>query len=160
MAAMRKLLLVLISTAIVGIDCSLAEEAAKDESRIHVEDFTKQLPIGLLNVPLGTVVTVKCRSFLPTKEESGFKDAFWKRQVEIIEANGKALKPPVRIEWTELSYSPVDKPPVGTTIEVVGYETGSFDGIPKDLPIAAGPAFAFHSKFSPMKLVSGSTSKR
>lgn len=155
---MRKVLPVLIFTSIVSGDCSLAQETAKDENRIHVEEFARQLPIGLLKVPLGTVVTVKCRSFLPTEEESRMKDAFWERQVEIIEANGKALTPPVRIGWEELSYSFVKKPPIGTTIEVIGYETGSFDGIPdtagrRDLPIAAGTSFAFHSGFVPMKQV-------
>ena len=147
---MIKLLPLLLAIAVFG-----SQSRAEDEGRIHVEQLAKQLPIGLLKVPLGNVVTAKCRSFLPTEEESRVKDAFWERQVEIIEANGKTLKNPIRIEWGASSSAPLRKPPVGTTIEVVGYETGSFHGIPdaagrKDLPIAAGTPFAFHSEFVPV----------
>lgn len=151
---MMKLLPSLLAVVFASSDQSRGEE----KDRIHVEEFAKQLPIGLLKVSLGTVVTVKCRSFLPTPEESRRKDEFWKRQVEIFEANGKALNPPARMNWIELSYSPVEKPPIGKVIEVLGYEAGSFDGIPDfaghgDIPIAAGTGFAFHSEFFPMKVV-------
>lgn len=150
---MIKLLPLLLAVVVCG-----PQSRAEDDDRIHVGQLAKQLPMGLLKVPLGTVVTVKCRSFSPTDEEKGYKDAFWERQVEIIEANGQVLRNPIRIKWEGPSSSPLKKPPVGTTIEVLGYETGSFHGIPdtagrKDLPIAAGTGFAFHSEFVPMKLV-------
>ena len=146
----------LLPFLLVAFLVSLPQGRAESDNRIRVEELKTQLPIGLLKMPLGTVVTVKCRSFLPTEEESRNKDAFWKRQVEITEIDGKALEPPVRIEW-DTSSPLLKKPPVGTTIEAIGYESGSFHGIPdaagKDLPLASGTPFAFHSGFVPMQEV-------
>jgi hypothetical protein len=135
------------------------------KAELHVENLAKNMPTGRLKLPLDTVVQVTCRSFSPTGEEARMKDDFWNRQVEIIALEGKPLVSPVRIEWAKLPYVSPEKPPLGTTLEVLGYEAGSFRGVPntsnhRQVPVAAGIPFTFHSEFYPLKEIRASIQQR
>jgi hypothetical protein len=113
---------------------SLIALAQADEKKTEVplKDFNdSKVLVGKLGVPFGTIVRVTCRSFEPGEDEAKRKGDPWKRQVEVTSIQGKPIDPAIRIEWG--IPKELQKPPVGESIEVWAYETGSFRGLPNGL---------------------------
>ena len=124
--AMKSILLSLLSL-------SAFAEADEEKREVPLKEFAdSKVLIGKLGLPFGTIVRVTCRSYGANEEEANRKGGDpSKRQVEIISVQGKPIEPAIRIEWR--IPKELQKPPVGESIEVWAYETGSFRGLPDEL---------------------------
>ncbi|MEK7951253.1 hypothetical protein [Luteolibacter soli] len=122
---MKRILLSLLSLAALV-------QADEEKREVPLKEYNdSKVLVGKLALPFGTIVRVTCRSFEPSEEEAKLKGDPWERQVEITSIQGKPIDPAIRIEWGSPKELP--KPPVGESIEVWAYETGSFRGLPDDL---------------------------
>jgi hypothetical protein len=129
---------------------------AAEKEKVSIEEFReKKVLIGKLGKPFGTVLRATCSGFVPTEDERRTKAEWWKNQVDIVAIEGKRVDPPIRIEWSTFEADTVKKPAAGETLEVWGYETGKFRGVPaeafKHVPPMATTGFGFMSTFVALK---------
>jgi hypothetical protein len=118
-----------------------------DAKPISVESLEKQLPVGHLGVPLGTVVRVTGEAFDgdTTKEKAYSGKTF----LRVATVNGKELAESVVFEFLHAADS-VKKPAPGDKFDYYVHEYGEFDGLvtpPKELginmPLMAGTVFGY-----------------
>lgn len=131
---------------------------AAEKEKIGIEEFDgNKVLIGKLGKPFGTVVRVTCRDFVPTVDQRRTKGEWWKELVEITAIEGKQLEPPIPIKWSVFMTGSVAKPAAGETLEVLGYESGQFEGTPPEVfehvPPVADVGFHFASHFVALKKV-------
>ncbi len=110
--------------------------------------------LGSLGVPLGRVVQVKGR-ILPDDARRRKADA-GATLLEVRSVEGQALVQPVVLTVRQLSWtSPVRFEP-GQQVQLVGYESGAFGGIPEEafrhLPRGTTAAFGFELWFQLVKV--------
>ena len=135
---------------LLAMSCSgLCEE----KEQVSILDFEKsKVLLGKLGKPFGTMMRVTCRGVARPEGEAGrTKDAWWDHMVEITAIEGKPLKRPVMIDWGTYAAEPVEKPAAGASLEVVGYESGAFEGTPAGISVStairADVGFAFVCQF-------------
>jgi hypothetical protein len=113
-------------------------DAAKpyaEAKRVTVESLESQMPVGLLGVPLGTVVRVTGEAF--DGDETRLKADASKSLLRIATVDGKKLARPVVFEFLRAPAS-VKKPAAGTKFDYYVHEYGEFDGLvepPEELGI-------------------------
>lgn len=106
-----------------------------EPQRVTVESLEKQMPAGLLGVPLGTVVRVTGEAF--DGDETRRKADAGKTLLRVAMVNGKKLVDPVVFEFLRAPAS-VKKPTAGSSFDYYAHEYGAFDGVveaPKELGI-------------------------
>ena len=86
--------------------------------------------VGKLGVPIGTIVQVRCRVFVPSAEEQKYKNWDSDEEVEVVAVNGQNLPHPVRIQWGLFRTGSQAKPAAGEVLTVFGYETLVCSGAP------------------------------
>jgi hypothetical protein len=136
---------------------SVLSQAAEKE-KVGIEEFKdKKVLTGKLGEPFGKIVRVTCRGYLPTEDDKRSKGEGWKDLVEIFVIENQLLEVPVRIEWSTFKIGTVAKPAAGETLEVLGYESGQFEGTPsgafQHVPSVADKGFGFVSTFVALKKV-------
>ncbi len=170
---MRK---ILFAAAVVFLIWSVAYPQRNPEAEpLSVSDLNKRPVIGELGIPFGKVVEIEATiisgSDLHTKEGQG------EYLLQVSKVNGNDLKAKPIMEFRYRSFLGVDLPNnefqlkelktgkragqvtskeiaqlekgyVGSTVKLVAYETGGFDGMPKmprDIPVWQDHQFAFSS---------------
>jgi hypothetical protein len=116
-----------------------------DAKPISVESLEKQLPVGHLGVPLGTVVRVTGEAF--DGDTTKMKAYSGETLLRVATVNGKELAQPVVFEF-ERAPDSVKKPAPGDKFDYYVHEYGEFDGLvttPKELniPMMAGRVFGY-----------------
>jgi hypothetical protein len=130
--------LVLVAASAFWAAIAWAEPWARplvEAQRATVESLEKQMPIGLLGVPLGTVVRVTGEVF--DGDETRCKADAGKTFLRVATVNGGKLAEPVVFEFLRAPAA-VKKPTAGTSFDYYVHEYGAFDGVvepPKELGI-------------------------
>jgi hypothetical protein len=109
----------------------------------------------VLGVALGTVVSVEGKmvadDFRRSRADVG------KTFVRIQKVNGKALPKPVLLAVSQFSFHKVKLPAPGKTVNLAGYQTGGYTGIPRAafqyIPQVATAGFQFETYFQVCALI-------
>jgi len=104
-----------------------ARPAAKDAGPVSVQTFQRQMPIGYLGHPLGTVVRV---TGVCVDGDKVGKLYAGKVVLRVEEVNGKKLSDPTDFVFDRAADG-VPKPKPGQRFDYTVHEYGSFDGIVK-----------------------------
>ncbi len=86
--------------------------------------------IGFLEVPLGKVCTIKGKML--EEKELNWKGAEGLKFIRVTRVDGKALPQPVQIQVYSTPGFSLSKLKPGEEMELKGYESGGFQGIPDD----------------------------
>jgi hypothetical protein len=138
--------------AIAGAQVPTMQQVPPANRPVFVESFWKQMPVGRLGVPLGTVVRVSGEAIDGSALK--LKGAEGKILLRITTVNGRALSntPAFYFERAPSSLKP---PAPGEKFDYYVHEYGEFDGAvtaPAELGLneqpLQGPGFGFQSKIS------------
>lgn len=130
--------LFVVAASVCWAAIAWAQAPVKGEAEatvVTVESLEKQMPVGLLGVPLGTVVRVTGVAF--DGNETRAKLDAGKTLLRIMEVDSKKLAKPVVFEFFRAAAS-VKKPAADTKFDYYVHEYGEFDGVvepPKELGI-------------------------
>ncbi len=143
-----KLLSVLFFLSVSPLPC-LAED-------IKADDIGEKITlVGRLGKPLGKIVEIECRGIPEPPRGRRTKHPYWKDSVEVTMVNGTRLKKPITIRFGSFVVGDVPIPKPGKSIRVVGYETGSFTGVPHEafehVPSIATIGYGFTTSFVALK---------
>lgn len=101
----------------------------------------------------GNIITVE--GHIPIQEKRSKADE-GKTLFQVTKVEGKAIDNPVTLPLISFSFHPVTYKEPGQTMTLLGYETGSFVGIPPEafdtIPMVATERFSFRSSFQVLKV--------
>lgn len=144
-----------LAAACLTLSSAFAETAAAPSGRpapsVTLEDLRSTGGVrGALAVPLGTVVSIEAEVIEGSAGRGKAREG--ERLLQVLSVDGRTLAEPALLHfaWFPLARAPMDLGP-GRRVKVVGYETGSFVGIPKDAWVHLGAPAAstpFHFQTS------------
>ncbi|NJK41495.1 MAG: hypothetical protein HC934_09360 [Acaryochloridaceae cyanobacterium SU_2_1] len=126
-----------------------AAEPSKTSPAIHVDQLRPTVVMGKLGQPLGKVITISGKVVSGDRSaKSNHPDDL---ALQVLQVNDQALATPVTLPWTVFTTAAIKPPKLHQAFKYVGYETGSFTGVPheafKVLSAVASREFHFESRF-------------
>ncbi|MCW1884711.1 hypothetical protein OKA04_08225 [Luteolibacter flavescens] len=157
-----KTTIIIIAMLAAGVAGLSAEET---KAKVSIDELHENKTlVGKLGEPFGKLLRVRCRAFVPDKNKPLSKADESEEWVEIMAADGKLFGVPILMKWRAFQINPVAKPAPGKTIEVWGYETGGFEGMPngsfEHVPRVAGTGFRFVSSLVALKEIEPKEEKK
>jgi hypothetical protein len=126
-----------------------AAETAKTTPMIHVDQLRPAVVMGKLGQPLGKVITIS--GMVVAGNRSAKANQGNDLALKVLQVNGQTLASPVTLPWWTFTTAEIQPPKLHQTFKYVGYETGSFTGVPheafKVVPAVATREFHFESWF-------------
>ncbi|NJM46648.1 MAG: hypothetical protein HC860_11255 [Alkalinema sp. RU_4_3] len=117
---------------------------------IHVDQLRPTIVMGKLGQPLGKIMTIS--GSVVSGSRSAKSNQPDDLALQVLQVNGQPLASPVTLPWTIFNTASVVPPKLNQPFEYVGYETGSFTGVPHEafklVPAVATREFHFESWFT------------
>jgi len=120
------------------------------------EDKPKPVTIAsMLGQGFGKIIVIEGKVIDDT--DTRMRAHMGKKLLEVQKVNGQKMANPPQIQLSSFSFSKVDIPERGTLVQLRGYETGGFSGIPgkafDDIPMVATTGYFFKTQFMVTKVL-------
>jgi hypothetical protein len=148
-------ILSLLILASWSICLAASAEPPHDSTMKHDMPYTHAGLSGSLGHGLGQILTIEGTVLAP--ESPGPKEDDGKIRLSIDKVEGQMLDKPVILKLDFFAFSQPPEPKAGARVKYIGYETGSFVGIPgeafKHIPRVASQNYHFALSFQVCKQV-------